>query len=864
MLDKTLNFREWEERLFKKTLSLFSMPPKSENPTFCMVLPPPNVTGTLHIGHAFNNTLQDIIARFKRLEGYDVLWQGGTDHAGIATQMVVERELIKEKLSRRDLGREEFLKRVWAWRYVSGDAILEQQKRLGLSLDWERLRFTMDEGLSKAVQKVFLKLYQDGLLYRAKRLVNWDPKFQTAISDLEVVVKETVGAFYFLKYICVDNASSFITVATTRPETLFGDVAVAVHPDDERYQSLVGKEVFVPLIKRKIPVIADTYCDPEKGTGAVKITPAHDFNDFEVGKRHNLPHINILNAFAELSENVPESYKGFSVAQARERVSIDLKEQGFLVGVEETISSIPYGDRSDVEIQPWLTDQWFVDMEKLAQKAMKVVEDKSINFIPESWAHVYLEWLKHIQPWCISRQLWWGHRIPAWYGPDGQVFVAESEVGAYEQAQAFYGHRETLTQDEDVLDTWFSSALWPFSTLGWPDQTDELARFYPTTVLSTGFDIIFFWVARMVMMGLYCTGKVPFKTVYMHALVRDSQGNKMSKSKGNVVDPLKIMDMYGTDAVRFTLSALASPGRDIKLVESRIEGYRNFTTKIWNAARFLQTKAPHINELFDPYDSKIELNQWIISMMSSVAEEVRGHLNCYRFDYAAQTLYSFLWNIFCDTYIEAIKPFLETPGVERHETIQTANWIFQKFLIMAHPFMPFVTDRLWEEWHFSHQCILNETWPKSEIHFESSYVISELMESIHTIRSMRGLLGLPHHHVFDIYAPEGSEINYMKREWTWFSKLGSLGILKIDPAPLNNIPLTVQGASFFLHSESFQDTNTLKELIQKACGRLEKEVIRLTQKVGNDAYKKAKPEEWQHDVDLKLEKEKSLDTLRTV
>jgi valyl-tRNA synthetase len=586
MLEKTFKPEDVEARLYemweKAGAFRCSRPERAGAESFSIVIPPPNVTGSLHMGHALNNTIQDILVRFERMRGKDVLWQPGTDHAGIATQMVVERQLMeRQEPGRLEMGRDAFVRRVWEWKEESGGTIIGQLRRLGASCDWTRERFTMDEGLSRAVIKVFVELYRQGLIYKDKRLVNWDPQLHTAISDLEVVQVETKGHLWHFRYpiegktFDAEDSSTFITVATTRPETMLGDTAVAVHPEDERYKALVGKFVVLPLVGRRIPIVADEYSDPEKGSGAVKITPAHDFNDFEVGRRHDLEMINILDERARLNDEVPEAYRGMDRFKAREKVIADLDALGLLEKIEDHLLSVPHGDRSGVVIEPWLTDQWYVDAKTLAEPAIAAVEDGRTKFVPQNWEKTYFEWMRNIQPWCISRQLWWGHQIPAWYGPDGEVFVAADEAEAEALAHAHYGKQTPLRRDEDVLDTWFSSALWPFSTLGWPDETPELKRYFPTDVLVTGFDIIFFWVARMMMMSLHFMKEVPFHTIYIHALVRDEKGQKMSKSKGNIIDPLKLIDEYGADALRFTFAAMAAQGRDIKLAAARVEGNRN-------------------------------------------------------------------------------------------------------------------------------------------------------------------------------------------------------------------------------------------------------------------------------------------------
>ncbi|MDD9841207.1 MAG: valine--tRNA ligase, partial [Alphaproteobacteria bacterium] len=635
---------------------------------YTIVIPPPNVTGSLHMGHALNNTLQDILCRFERMRGRDVLWQPGTDHAGIATQMLVERQLAEAgKPSRHDMGREDFVKRIWQWKEESGSEITYQLRRLGASCDWSRERFTLDEGLSQAVRKLFIELYEKGLIYKDKRLVNWDPVLQTAISDLEVVPREINGHLWHFNYPLADD-TGHITVATTRPETMLGDTGVAVHPDDERYQKLIGKMVRLPIVGRHIPIVADAYADPTQGSGAVKITPAHDFNDFEVGKNCQLELINIFNARACLDLQTDDSFlqmtdlenwQGLDRFEAREKVIAYFKENNLLAKIEPHTHMVPYGDRSNAVIEPWLTDQWYVDAKTLAAPAIAAVKAGETKFIPQNWEKTYFEWMENIHAWCISRQLWWGHQIPAWYSEEGEVFVAYDEAEAMSKAKAHYGKEVKLRRDPDVLDTWFSSALWPFSTLGWPQETPDLARYYKTDVLVTGFDIIFFWVARMMMMGLYCKDEVPFHTVYIHALVRDEKGAKMSKSKGNVIDPLTLCATYGADALRFTLSSMAAMGRDIKLSEARVAGYRNFGTKLWNAARFCQMHGCFETAPIDPQTAQLPLNQWIIGALVRTQNHITQALESYRFNEAAQAIYHFIWSQFCDWYVEFAKPILQ-------------------------------------------------------------------------------------------------------------------------------------------------------------------------------------------------------------
>jgi len=724
----------WEDSLAFKA----GRPDRRNAAPFTIVIPPPNVTGSLHMGHALNNTLQDILCRFERMRGRDVLWQPGTDHAGIATQMVVERQLMeRQQPGRREMGREQFLERVWEWKAESGDTIINQLKRLGASCDWSRERFTMDEGLSKAVLKVFVELHRDGLIYKDKRLVNWDPKLLTAISDLEVQQIEIKGSLWYLRYpiegkiFSPDDPSSFIVVATTRPETMLGDSGVAVHPDDERYRKLVGKHVILPLVGRKVRIVADDYSDPEKGSGAVKVTPAHDFNDFEVGKRHGLRQISVLDKEGCLDlvgnedylRDLPEGASQFAEEfhnverfAARKRIVERLESFGFIERIEPHTHTVPHGDRSGVVIEPYLTDQWYVDAKTLAKPGLAAVRNGETTFVPKNWEKTYFDWMENIQPWCISRQLWWGHQIPAWYGPDGKLFVAETEEEAVSHALGYYVEQEVITpeqgremaldrnkregfiaRDEDVLDTWFSSALWPFSTLGWPDATPEVKRYYPTDVLVTGFDIIFFWVARMMMMGLHFMKEVPFSTVYIHALVRDEKGAKMSKSKGNVIDPLHLIDEYGADALRFTLAAMAAQGRDIKLATSRVEGYRNFATKLWNACRFAEMNDCAVPEGFEPAKATQTLNRWIAHETAHTTREVTEAIEAYRFNDAAGAIYRFVWNVYCDWYVELAKPVLLGPdGPAKAETRAMVAWARDEILKLLHPFMPFITEELWE------------------------------------------------------------------------------------------------------------------------------------------------------------------------
>ncbi|MDQ6963733.1 MAG: valine--tRNA ligase [Mariprofundales bacterium] len=715
--------------------------PKPGDDSYCIVIPPPNVTGSLHMGHAFTFTLQDSLIRWQRMRGRATLWQPGTDHAGIATQMVVERLLDSEGVHRREMGRELFLERVWQWKEESGGTIVNQLKRLGASCDWSRERFTMDDGLSEAVREVFVRLHDEGLIYRGKRLVNWDPVLETALSDLEVVHKEEEGSLWYISYPLVDDSSTKVVVATTRPETMFGDAAVAVHPQDERYVDLIGRRVRLPLTERTIPIVADDYVDRDFGTGCVKITPAHDFNDYEVGKRHDLPMINTLTPRAEMlaCEAVPRCYHGLERYQARRQVVADLTAAGLIHKIEEHLHQVGYGDRSHAVLEPYLTDQWYVDIKPLAKPAIAAVESGDIRFVPQHWEKTYFEWMRNIQDWCISRQLWWGHRIPAWYcdSCDHITVAREDPVRC-----AGCGGSQ-IRQDEDVLDTWFSSALWPFSTLGWPHDSAEMRSFYPTNVLVTGFDIIFFWVARMIMMGLKFTGEVPFHDVYIHALIRDAQGQKMSKSKGNVIDPLLMVERYGADAMRFTLAHMATPGRDIKLDESRIESNRNFMNKIWNAARFV-----FMNRGDAVVDYRLrptqDINRWLLTELEGCRSGVDDALTSYRFNDAATALYNFIWGSYCDWFVEAAKVALYgDDAAAKEETQVVMLTALDGWLRLLHPLCPFITETLWRQLHGGERLLVTAEWmPHLCVDGAAAARIEQMMEVVSAIRSIRGEMGV--------------------------------------------------------------------------------------------------------------------------
>jgi valyl-tRNA synthetase len=843
---------------------------------FAVVIPPPNVTGSLHMGHALNNTLQDVLVRFERMRGRDVLWQPGTDHAGIATQMVVERQLMeRQEPNRRALGREKFIKRIWKWKEESGNTIVGQLKRLGASCDWSRLRFTMDEGLSKAVRKVFVELHRAGLIYKDKRLVNWDPELLTAISDLEVEQIETKGHLWHLRYpiegVAFDpeDPSTFIVVATTRPETMLGDTAVAVHPDDERYKHLVGKNVILPIVGRRIPIVADEYSDPEKGSGAVKITPAHDFNDFEVGKRHGLPMINVLSQDARLLLHPnPEFTDGIELTPqlhatilemngvfrfaARTMIVDRLEAEGLLEKIEDYVHTVPHGDRSGAVIEPFLTDQWYVDAATLAKPAIEAVKRGRTTFVPKNWESTYFHWMENIQPWCISRQLWWGHQIPAWYGPDGTAFVAESEAEAKAQAKAHYGKDEKLKRDEDVLDTWFSSALWPFSTLGWPDKTPELARYYPTDVLVTGFDIIFFWVARMMMMGLHFMEEVPFRDVYIHALVRDEKGQKMSKSKGNVIDPLELIDSYGADALRFTLAAMAAQGRDIKLSGARVEGYRNFATKLWNASRFAEMNdcAPCVD--FDPATAQATLNKWIAGESERTVAAVTEALEAFRFNEAAGAIYHFIWHIYCDWYLELIKPILAGDDEEvRAETRAMAAFVLDRALQLLHPFMPFVTEELWRkrapEGESRDSLLMLSAWPthrglqNAEADAEIGWVIRFVTE----VRSVRAEMNVPAGAKVPLVisgAGAATKARVAAHDET-LKRLARIETIDfVDAPPAGSVQIVLDEATLALPLAGVIDIGAESDRLKREIDKVGSEIAQLTAKLANEKFVSRAPE----------------------
>jgi valyl-tRNA synthetase len=849
----------------------FASAPDSGKPSYTIMMPPPNVTGSLHMGHALTFTLQDVLVRHQRMRGRDVLWQPGTDHAGIATEIVVGNQLAAAGQVKSAIGREQFIARVWQWKEQSGGTITQQLRRLGASPDWRRERFTMDPGLAAAVRRVFVQLYREGLIYRDQRLVNWDPVMHTVISDLEVDSRETKGSLWHIRYPVADMPGRFIIVATTRPETLLGDTAVAIHPDDARYADLVGKSVRLPLTDRIIPIIADEYADPETGTGAVKITPGHDFNDFEVGRRHGLAILNIFDRDARLTDAVPPPYRGLDRFAAREKVVADLAAAGLLDKIEDHSLMVPHHDRSGVVIEPWLTDQWYCDAKVLATPALAAVEDGRTRFVPRQWENTFFDWLRKIQPWCISRQLWWGHQIPAWYGPDGTVFVAETEEEAHRQAAEKYGRTVELRRDDDVLDTWFSSALWPFSTLGWPAPTRELARYYPTDVLVTGFDIIFFWVARMMMMGLHFMGKVPFRTVYIHALVRDAHGQKMSKSRGNIIDPLELIDRYGCDALRFTLTALAAPGRDIKLSESRVEGYRNFATKLWNAARYAELNGCALSADYAPVDCRLTVNRWIVGAAVDCAAEVTSALDAYRFDEAANLLYHFVWGAFCDWYLEFTKPILQSEDrAARAETQATTAWVIGHTVHLLHPIMPFITEEVWE--HLTGGTagmLMTAAWPdlpRDALDRAASAEMEWVVQAVSAIRALRSEMNAPAAARVPLLIRDAEPfaMERIERHREHFIRLARVERFEpVAEVPAGGVQVVVEGATLILCLGEVVDLTREKERLGKEIGKLDAELAKIAAKLGNPNFlAKAKAEVVEQQREREADATRDRDRLR--
>lgn len=898
-MEKTYNPKEIETRIYASWEdSGYFSPSKSGDP-FCIVIPPPNVTGTLHMGHAFQDTIMDIIIRYERMKGKNTLWQVGTDHAGIATQMVVERQLEKNGTSRQQLGRETFEQEVWKWKEESGSTITKQMKRLGASTDWTKEKFTMDENLVRGVTKVFIQLYEEGLIYRGKRLVNWDPVLQTALSDLEVATSEEKGSLWHMRY-PLDGQEDYIVVATTRPETMLGDTAVAVHPDDKRYKHLVGKHIILPLTKRKIPIIADEYVDQAFGTGCVKITPAHDFNDFEIGKKHGLEVISVLDQAAKISQSAPSEYGGLDRFEARRKIVKDLEELGLMHEIEDYLLTIPRGDRSGAILEPLITNQWFLKMEPLAKPAIEVVKNGELKFVPENWSKTYFEWLENIQDWCISRQLWWGHRIPAWYDNEGNVFVGENELEIRKKHNL--DGSIVLTQDQDVLDTWFSSALWPFSSLGWPDDTYDLKTFYPTNVLVTGFDIIFFWVARMVMMGLKFMDEIPFNEIYIHGLIKDKNGQKMSKSKGNILDPIDLIDGislddllekrvqglmqpemeqriindtkkefpngipdFGTDALRFNFAIQASTGRDIRLDLNRVEGYRNFCNKIWNASRFIKMNTNDF-ELLNIKDSQGHaIDQWIQSRYAKTIDEVEKQFGQYRFDLAATAMYEFVWNDFCDWYIELAKTHINDPGIADSKKDYTKNNLINMLdaiLRMLHPTIPFITEEIWQSLNEENakRSIMKSVFPSSDdwkTDDESAENTEWLKNFISSVRQIRSEMNIPPKQSISIIVDDASSLDCERLEslGSFIRNLGSVEAImhkeSSDVLPKSAIALLGE-MKVFIPLEGLVDIEEEKGRLEKKLSKLNKELESVQNRLSNDAFIEKAPSDVVDDLKAKL------------
>ena len=834
------NHFEVESRIYSYWEKNKLFRPKRNKKKFSIVIPPPNVTGSLHMGHALNNSIQDLLTRYHRMNSYETLWQPGTDHAGIATQALVEKKLENEGIKKNELGREKFIKKVWEWKNQYGDIIINQLKKLGCSCDWSRNAFTMDENLSKSVLKVFVELYKKKIIYKSKKLVNWDTVLKTAISDLEVDQREVNSKLYHIKY-PINGTSEFITIATTRPETMLGDTAIAVNPKDKRYKKYKGKEVTIPLVGRKIKIIFDNYADPEQGTGAVKITPAHDFNDYEVGKRNKLEIINIFTKDGKINQNAPNQYKDLDRFKAREKILKDLSDKNFLVKEENIKNKVPYGDRSNSVIEPLLTEQWFVNTKKLSIKAKKIVKDKKTNFFPTNWSKTYFQWMNNIEPWCISRQIWWGHQIPAWYGPDKKVFVAINELEANKAAKKVYKKKVKLIRDPDVLDTWFSSGLWPFATLGWPFKKEYLKKFYPTSVLVTGFDIIFFWVARMIMFGMEFINKEPFKDIYVHALVRDEKGQKMSKSKGNVIDPLDLIDKYSADALRFTLLSMASPGRDVKLSEERVKGYRNFLNKLWNANNFLIHNNCNFSNVKKVPKAKININKWIYSELIETKKIVEKNIKEYRFDEAARNLYQFVWHSYCDWYLELSKTILYSENKKNIKEIkEMASYVFKEILILTHPFIPFITEEIWLKNKLdnsSKNYLMFANWPDDKTKkVTDNKDVENLIHFISQIRSFKNELNINPGSFIDISLSKIDKKNrdFLDKNQIVLKKLGRITNFLNQDIDKLSASVVIKGNVYKLYFEKSVDLNLIKEnLINKQSkyqGEMDKVQFRLNNK----------------------------------
>jgi valyl-tRNA synthetase len=864
MLDKTYDPKEIEARRYPEweSAGAFKAHPESAKKPYCIVIPPPNVTGSLHMGHALDNTLQDVLIRWRRMKGDDVLWQPGTDHAGIATQMVVVRNLEQEGIglaveggakndaNKKLLDREAFLRKVWEWKAYSGGTITGQLRRLGASCDWGRERFTMDEGLSKAVLLVFVDLYKAGLIYKDLRLVNWDPKMLTAISDLEVESREVRGNLWYFKY-PIEGSDEHIVVATTRPETMLGDTGVAVHPDDPKWKHLIGKTAVLPLVGRKIPVVGDEYSDPEKGSGAVKITPAHDFNDFEVGRRHKLEAISIFDKSARLNDKAPEKYRGLDRFEARKRVVADMEAAGLVEKIEPHTHTVPYGDRGGVPVEPFLTEQWYADAKKLAEQPLAAARDGRVKFVPERGRDDFFRWMENIEPWCISRQLWWGHQIPAWYGPDRKIFVALSEADAKAEAKTHYGKDVALERDPDVLDTWFSSALWPFSTLGWPDKTKELAKYYPTSVLVTGWDILFFWVARMMMMGMHFMKDVPFRTVYLHGLVTDEKGKKMSKSLGNIIDPLELIDKYGADALRFTMTSMAAmQASRLRLSSARVEGSRNFATKFWNATRFAEMNGAELPKNFDPALARLTVNRWMLGELARANRTVDTALAEFRLNDAATALYEFVWGLVCDWYVELTKPVLQgADGPAKDETRAVTAYVLRETAKLLHPVMPFITEEIWDKsgHRAEHGPLITQPWPKPlAVDAAADAEMGWLVKLISDIRSARAELNVPAGAKLRMLVVGGNTTTAerLKTHRAAVERLARVeGIEAAAAAPKSALQIVVGDATYALPVGEVIDLKAESARLEKEIRKLADEVGKIDAKLGNAAFVSKAPEE---------------------
>jgi len=825
----------WEKnKLFK---------PKKNKKTFSIVIPPPNVTGSLHMGHALNNSLQDVLARYHRMNNFETLWQPGTDHAGIATQALVEKNLKSKNIDKNKIGRKKFIKKVWEWKEEYGGKIINQLKKMGCSCDWSRNAFTMDKNLSKSVIRVFVDLYKKKLIYKSIKLVNWDTVLKTAISDLEVDQREVNSKLYYIRY-QIENSSDYVTVATTRPETMLGDTAIAVNPKDKRYTDIVGKFAILPIVGRKLKIVQDEYADPEQGTGAVKITPAHDFNDFDVGKRQKLKTINIFTDEGKINKNAPDRYLGLDRFEARKKILEELSELQLLIKEEKIKNKVPYGDRSNSIIEPYLTEQWFVDAKKLSVNAKKIVKNKKTNFFPENWSKTYFHWMNNIEPWCISRQLWWGHQIPAWYGPDKKIFVAESEKKAQLDARRFYKKKVKLIRDPDVLDTWFSSGLWPFATLGWPTSNYYLKRFYPTSVLVTGFDIIFFWVARMMMLGMEFLKKEPFKEIYVHALVRDEKGQKMSKSKGNVIDPLELIEKYSADALRFTLLSMASPGRDVKLSEQRVKGYRNFLTKIWNANNFLKVNKCDFKKQTNPKKLSLNINKWIYSELIRTKNSAEKHIKGYRFDEASKVIYKFVWNSYCDWYLELSKTILSSSNKKHIKEVKAiSGFIFKESLILLHPFIPFITEELWLKNRLTNQkekYLMHTPWIKdSKIQKNKEIInVNQIIDVIYKIRSFKNELSISPGSFIEISTQNLSKKNenlFLSNQ-IMLKKLGRINSIFSKDLQKQCANLLISGEILKIYFDESVDLNLVKENLVNKQKKLANELQNIGEKLDNKSF----------------------------